>query len=138
MGGWGSKDLPLFTKALSSKYVWTLITVDGFWSHVVKQKYIEPDSVEDWIRSPTKSHHNASILWKAVTIAFLLVGRWLVWKVGKGSKVRLGEDPWVGCEASYRLLENMREKGHFICLKWLIGISPQFGNRNGKVLAVQD
>jgi hypothetical protein len=86
MGGWGIKDLSLFSKALSAKCVWRLITVDGLWTQVMIQKYTEPDSVEDWIRSPTKSHQNALIVWKSLILAFPLVGRWLIWKVDKGNK----------------------------------------------------
>jgi hypothetical protein len=117
MGGWGIKYLSLFAKALSAKCVWRLITVDGLWSQVMKQKYIELDFMEDWIRSPTKSHQNALIVWKVVILAFPLVGRWLIWKVGRGNKVRLGEDPWVGYGVSYRLSENLvqiiRVKGYY-------------------------
>jgi len=43
-----------------------------------------------------KSFQNASVIWKAVILSFPLIGKWLVWKVGAGNRVRLGNDPWVG------------------------------------------
>lgn len=52
---------------------------------------------------------------------FPMVGSWLVWKVGKGNRVRLGVDPWVGCGKNYRLSENLvnilGEKGYFTLSK---------------------
>jgi len=60
---------------------------------VVTQKYIEPFSVEEWIINPTEACHDVSIIWKAIVLVFPLIGRWLVWKAGKGNRVRLGEDP---------------------------------------------
>jgi hypothetical protein len=54
-------------------------------------------TVEDWVRNPNKQlFHNASNIWKAVNSAFQLVGNWLIWKVGKGEKVQIGLDPWIG------------------------------------------
>jgi hypothetical protein len=55
LGGWGLKNIFLFSKALAEKTGWHLISVTNLWSLVVTQKYILPDTVEDWIRSPNKS-----------------------------------------------------------------------------------
>lgn len=38
-----------------------------------------------------------------MVLAFPLVGNWLVWKVGRGTKVKVGEDPWIGCGEDFRL-----------------------------------
>lgn len=32
---------------------------------------------------------------------------WLAWKLGKGSKIRLGKDPVVGLDTSYKLSEGL-------------------------------
>jgi hypothetical protein len=34
-----------------------------------------------------------------------LVGKWIVWKIGNGRNVRLGEDPWLGAGDNFRLSE---------------------------------
>jgi hypothetical protein len=58
LGGWGLKNIFLFSKALVTKSNWRLITSESLWTKVVTQKYIHPDSVEEWIRHPTKEISN--------------------------------------------------------------------------------
>ena len=53
--------------------------------------------------APTNGGVTGSILWKALVLAFPVVGYWLVWKVGKGYKVRIGADPWSVSGFLYRL-----------------------------------
>ena len=40
-------------------------------------------------------------MWKALVRSFPLIGKWLEWKVGRGNRVRIDEDPNVGCFTSY-------------------------------------
>eukprot|EP01018_Ginkgo_biloba_P023075 Gb_32325 [translate_table: standard] len=94
-GGWGIKNLHLFGKALAAKFVWRLISSEGLWCQVLSHKYIAPDTVEYWIRTPSQNINGTSIVWKVVVLAFPLVGRWLVWRVGIGRRVCLGLDPWA-------------------------------------------
>ena len=68
-------------------------------------KYIAPDSIIDWIRNPVKIHRGGSVIWKAVIKSFVVIGENLVWKVGDGKRVSVGEDPWLGCNGGYRLSE---------------------------------
>jgi hypothetical protein len=39
---------------------------------------------------------NFSIVWKALVEAFPLTGEWIVWNLGNGKSVHIGEDPWEG------------------------------------------
>jgi hypothetical protein len=71
---------------------------------VVHQKYISPETIEDWIRSPQKTCHNVYVIWKVVVLSFPLIGGGLVWNIGDGSRVQLGEDPWVGSDIAHTLL----------------------------------
>jgi hypothetical protein len=64
-------------------------------------------SVEDCIRSNTMSFQNAFVIWKVVFLAFSLTSKCLVWKVGDRNEVRLGDEPWVGCDENYKLPRNM-------------------------------
>jgi hypothetical protein len=93
MGGWGLKYFHQFAKALAAKCAWRLSLGKVLWSKVVSQKYIELDTVDYWIIRPTKSFNNVSIIWNDVVLSFRLIGRWLEWRVGKETRVRLGEDP---------------------------------------------
>jgi hypothetical protein len=38
-----------------------------------------------------------------------MVGNWIVWKIGDGSRVRVGEDPWLGVGDNFRLLEPLHQ-----------------------------
>jgi hypothetical protein len=37
----------------------------------------------------------------------VLLGHWLVWEIGKGFRVRIGEDPWMGCKGNYRFSNSL-------------------------------
>eukprot|EP01018_Ginkgo_biloba_P039380 Gb_12932 [translate_table: standard] len=80
LGGWRLKNIFLFSKALAAKSIWRLIQGKNPCCHLAHQKYISPESIEDWIRSPQKSIHNVSAIWKAAVTAFPLLGSGLVWK----------------------------------------------------------
>ena len=52
---------------------------------------------------PMKSSKNVSVVWKAVVALTHTIEQGLTWKVGDGSRVRVGCDPWVGCSARFAL-----------------------------------
>jgi hypothetical protein len=61
-GGWGLKNIHLFSKTLAAKSCWRWITTYSLWTKVVSRKYINPESVEEWIRRPTKTTSKCSII----------------------------------------------------------------------------
>jgi hypothetical protein len=66
VGGWGLKNIHCFSTALATKMGWRLISSNNLWSKVIQQKYINPDSVVDWIRRPkkvTKKDPSCGKLW---------------------------------------------------------------------------
>ena len=95
-GGWGLKDIFLFSKALVAKGGWRLLKCSNLWTRVLKQKYIFGESLLDWIRNPRKSHVGGSVIWKAIVNSFDLIENNLVWDVGNGESVLIGRDPWMG------------------------------------------
>jgi len=117
MWGWGPKNIHYFAKALVSKGVWRILKGESLWVKLVSRKYIKPLSIVEWFSSRDKSCGNASIIWKFVIKSFSLIGDWLVWRVGRGDNIRIGEDPWVGCEGKHRipppLVLSLRELGYF-------------------------
>jgi hypothetical protein len=92
LGWWRLKYIYLFAKALATKASWRLITTYSLSTKVVTRKYISPDSVEEWIRRPSKETSNCLIIWKALINYFQVVGEGLAWHVGKGTRVELGTD----------------------------------------------
>jgi hypothetical protein len=68
----------LFSKALAEKTGWRLISNNNLWSLVITQKYIAPESLEDWIRSTNKTHKQGSIFWKALISSFPVIGEGLL------------------------------------------------------------
>eukprot|EP00253_Pinus_taeda_P004333 PITA_04333 len=102
-GGWGIKRLPDFSLSLAAKSGWRLISMENLWTRVIKRKYIDPTPLEDWIRSQEKKSKQCSVIWKATVEAFTVIEQGLAWKVGDGKNVRIGRDPWVGCNESFAL-----------------------------------
>eukprot|EP00253_Pinus_taeda_P016010 PITA_16010 len=102
-GGWGIKILPDFRFSLAAKSGWRLIKMENLWTRTVKRKYIDPIPLEEWIRAPSKTQKNASAIWKATLESFKVIEQGLAWKIGNGEKVRIGKDPWVGCNGNYAL-----------------------------------
>jgi len=115
LGGWGLKNIFLFSQALAAKGGWRLIKTDSLWTRVIKHKYLTNISIEDWIRSPRKSHKGGSVIWKAVVKAFPLIESNLAWAVGNGEKLKIGKDPWIGSELHHVLpghvIHSLRQRG---------------------------
>ena len=122
MGGWGLKIPALFAKALAAQNVWNLLHGKGLWVQIAIQKYISPLSLLDWIRVTVKKKRSMSICWKAVLWSFDLIGNFLSWKVGSGTNVRIGLDPWVGCKWRHSLPMCLVDKLHAIGLFYLSDI----------------
>eukprot|EP00253_Pinus_taeda_P029408 PITA_29408 len=102
-GGWGIKRSPDFNISLAAKSGWRLISMENLWTRVVKRKYIDPIPMDEWIRSQNKKTKNSSAIWKATVEAFSVIEQGLAWKVGDGKQIRIGRDPWVGCNEAFAL-----------------------------------
>jgi len=115
LGGWGLKNIFLFSKALAAKGGWRLLKTNSLWTRVIKRKYLPEESIEEWIRNPRKSHLGGSMIWKAVIKSFSLIEHKLAWNVGNGHKLLVGRDPWMGCTLDYVLpgfvIEALRRVG---------------------------
>ena len=64
----------------------------------------------DWFRSTNKTFKNGLVGWKALVLAFPLIGNWLAWEIGNGRSVRIGEDPWEGAREDYKLSPTIFDK----------------------------
>ena len=113
LGGWGLKIPALFAKSLAAKSVWNLIHGTGLWVQIYLQKYIRRLSLLDWIRVSVKKKRGISSCWKVVLWSFDLIGQSLMWRIGTGSEVRIGMDPWLGCKWRHCLAISMTDKLHY-------------------------
>jgi hypothetical protein len=59
--------------------------------------------MKEWIQNLNKNVANGSSMWKALVSAFFIVGNFLAWRIGNGTKVKLGVDPWIGRKGVFRL-----------------------------------
>ena len=82
---------------------WKKLALPKDMGEVVVHKYILPQMVDEWVKNPMKNTHNVSSMSKVVALSFPRIAICLVWKVGDGGRVKLWEDPWVGCYDMYRL-----------------------------------
>jgi len=103
LGGWGLKNIFLFSKALAAKCSWRLVNSSSLWTRVIQQKYIDPLSTLEWIRNPIKSVSSISIIWKAVIKDFDLIENGLVWRIRSGNLVRIRLNLWVGSNRAHLL-----------------------------------
>eukprot|EP00253_Pinus_taeda_P006972 PITA_06972 len=89
-----------------------LLAIPVYWAALT---WIPKVPLEDWIRCQEKKPKHSSVIWKATVEAFHVIEQGLAWKVGDGQNVRIGRDPWVGCNASYALspglLRHLGSKG---------------------------
>lgn len=86
----------LFFKSLAGKGVWRLLSTSSLWTRVVHHKYIAHLLLVDWVRSENKRNTRSSIIWKAVTLDFDLIGKGIAWRIGDGNRFLVGVDPWLG------------------------------------------
>lgn len=53
-GGWGIKNLFHFGTTLATKNIWKSLFAPGMWNDVIITKYLNRDTVVDWIRNTSK------------------------------------------------------------------------------------
>ena len=61
--------------------------------------------------------------------AFLVLGKWVVWKIGRAYRLILGEDPWVGFKGNFRLIVEVKVDLQFQGLSRLVDKEIQGDSR---------
>jgi hypothetical protein len=95
-GGWGLRNLFHFNLALAANSLWRVLTKQGIWHKVIKDKYLPYTSVTTWLRSATTTQPSASQTWKNLTKSLPLITHWLSWFPGNGQSILLGQDIILG------------------------------------------
>jgi hypothetical protein len=83
-GGWGFRNIFTFSKALAATTLWRVLTKDGLWQKVIKEKYFHSKTVFNWLRSTSFHQFSASKIWNGLLKSVYLITNWLSWKPGTG------------------------------------------------------
>ena len=87
-------------------------------------KYCSYTSLVEWFINPNKTHKNGSIGWKEMVLAFPLVVHWTTCRIGKVTKVIIGEDPWEG--AGYKSILLVQVIQHLRTYRIIVLADAQF------------
>jgi hypothetical protein len=120
-GGWGIKNLPLFSRALAVNTLWCCLMKDDLWHKVLLDKYLPSISVVAWLRSTSKQSHNVSIFWRSLVKSVEVITQWLAWNPGSGHSIRIGEDMILGLNTgswlSPSLITTLKRKVYIIYIR---------------------
>ena len=91
-GGLAIKNLRLFNEALLGKWLWRYgVEREALWRQVIREKY---GSMEGgWMSTHNRGSHGVG-LWKYIRAGWDKFARFVKFKVGDGSRIRLWEDVW--------------------------------------------
>jgi len=107
LGGWSIKNLIWFSKSLAEKSLWRLMHKRMLWGKVMISKYMTRKSIEEWFWMPRKVVHISYTWWKVMADSFPLMGVWIVWWVGNGRSIQIGEDHWEGSYRDFKLSKEL-------------------------------
>jgi hypothetical protein len=106
-GGWGIQNLYWFAQSLSAKSCWRGLFGKGLWNLVLKKKYLKGIDLTSWLHKEEYKFPVASIIWKNFMGSLPIIKRWLAWSIGCGKQIMIGLDPFIGCNASFRLSDSL-------------------------------
>jgi hypothetical protein len=95
-GGWGLRNIFHFNRVLAANSLWSVLTKEGIWHKVIKDKYLPYSSISTWLRSASTAQPLASQTWKNLLKSLPLITHWLSWYPGNGQSVLIGQDKILG------------------------------------------
>jgi hypothetical protein len=84
----------------------------GLWSKSIVKKYLKGVDVIFWLHSGNFKCVVASNFWRNFLSTLSLLKKWLVWSVGLGVRVLVGQDPFVGVGTTYKLSNGLLQHIH--------------------------
>jgi hypothetical protein len=76
-GGWGLLNIYNFSSALAATTLWRVLTTEGLWQKVLKEKYLCSTTIDTWLHSDTFTQPVASKMWKGLLKSIHLINNWL-------------------------------------------------------------
>ena len=117
-GGLGIQDLEIKNIALLSKWVYKLLTENGVWQEIIRNKYVGSNAISQIHWKPGDSH-----FWSGVMKAKEFFFQFGTFSVRDGSQVRFWEDTWLGNNSLMvqypSLYQIVRHK--FVTIKQVLG-----------------
>ena len=93
-GGWGIKNMDIFSKPLAAKMGWEIMTYKNLSMHVIYMKYIWPMNITDWIWLPSWIQCNISSIWKVFITYLQYIINGLTWRIRSGNEAHIGINLW--------------------------------------------
>jgi hypothetical protein len=113
IGGWGLQNLFLFNTALNTNTLWRVLSQDSIWHRVVFGKYIQNQSLVNWLRKPSHLISSASRIWSSLLHTLPIIQHWLCWRPGAGFQIEIGRDKILGLgESSFLRNETIKHLNH--------------------------
>jgi hypothetical protein len=95
-GGWGFRNLFHFNTTLTANTLWRVLTREGIWHNIIKDKYLHNTTVINWYRSTSFKQNAASRIWNSLIKSVHLITHWLSWIPGSGHLISIGRDRILG------------------------------------------
>jgi len=97
----------LFGNSSATNFLWNLFTKDSLWRRIIIKTYIAPNSLLDQVRVERKSIMFKLNQCKSMELAFIIIGKYLAWRVGNGAHVRIETVVIMGCDQEVFLTKNL-------------------------------
>jgi hypothetical protein len=106
-GGWGFRNLVLFNKALNVNTLWRVLSQQGIWNLVLRNKYLQNSTVINWYRLGNHKVRAASRMWTSLVQSVHIILHWLSWSPVLGHYINIGRDQILGLGSKSYLSEEL-------------------------------
>lgn len=85
---------------------------NGLWSSVIRVKYLKTYNSTQWLRHHHLCLSRASAVWTSIGKSIAYVKKGIKWKIGNGTELLVGVDPFIGDKGIYRLPRDLIAELH--------------------------
>jgi len=90
--GWGFRNLTLFNTTLIVNMLSRVLTQNGIWHKVLKDKYLPNTTIINWFRLASHKVSSTSRMWTSLVRLVHDILHWLRWALGKGQHINIDKD----------------------------------------------
>ena len=91
-GGWSFRNMVLFNTTLNANTLQRVLTQQGNWHKILRDKYKKNFTVIDWLGMEIQRVSATSRMWNSLVQTVHVILHWLSWSPGKGHNIILGRD----------------------------------------------